>query len=174
MPLVNAITRIGTQSEKEILFRSMLEYEAYNLVPSTKRGCKGQTETVIEQALRTCTNVKSRQGRLQDAAVEALEELIEKNHLLNHKILIFQLDKSFNIDSTIRGLIANKFMAKYQRPVLVLSETEYDGKPAWMGSARGYDRSKLIDFRQFCRDSNLVFLAEGHPNALILSLKALT
>lgn len=165
VPLVNAITRVGTQQEKELLFRSMLDWEAYTLVPSTKRGCAGQTETIVEQAVRTCTNVKNRQTRAQDAAVEALEGMIADDRLLEHKILIFKLDQSFKIDSTIRGLIANKFMAKYQRPVLMLSKIEYEGEPAWMGSARGYERSKLTDFRQLCRDSGLTFLSEGHPNA---------
>ena len=165
VPLVNAITRVGTQDEKELLFRSMLEWEAFSLVPSTKRGCSGQTETIVEQAVRTCTNVKNRQTRAQDAAVEAIENYIQENNLLDHKLLIIKLDKSFHIDATIRGLIANKFMAKYKRPVAILALTEYEGKPAWMGSARGYERSKLTDFRQFCRDSGLIFQAEGHPNA---------
>ena len=69
-PLVNAVTRVGTLDEKFLLFDSMLEWKAYNLVPSTKRGCKGQTEQLVEQSVRTCTNVKSRQTRLQDAAME--------------------------------------------------------------------------------------------------------
>lgn len=60
MPLVNAITRVGIQDEKQILFESMLEWKAYDLIPSTKRGCKGQEETRLEQALRVCTNVKNR------------------------------------------------------------------------------------------------------------------
>lgn len=165
VPLINAVMRVGSQTEKLLLFRSMLDWEAYNLVPSTKRGSSGQTETIIEQAVRTCTNVKNRQTRTQDAAVEALESMIEKYDLLQHKILIFKLQSEFNIDPTLRGLIANKFMAKYQRPVLMLTLTTYEGKPAWMGSARGYERSKLKDFKKFCHDSGFFFLSEGHPNA---------
>lgn len=157
VPLVNAITRMGTQDEKELLFRSMLNWEAFNLVPSTKRGCKGQTETIVEQAVRTCVNVKNRQTRAQDTAVETLEELIAAGGLLEHKILMFTLDDSFSIPAEIRGLIANKFMAKYQRPVLMLSVTTHEGKPAFMGSARGYEKSSLTDFRSFCRSSGLVF-----------------
>lgn len=38
----------------------MLEWKVYDLIPSTKRGCKGQEETRLEQALRVCTNVKNR------------------------------------------------------------------------------------------------------------------
>ena len=70
MPLINSITRVGTMAEKTLLFESMLNWKAFDLVPSTKRGCSGQQETRLEQSLRTCTNVKNRQTRNQDAAVE--------------------------------------------------------------------------------------------------------
>lgn len=45
VPLINAITRVGTMDEKTLLFESMLEYKALEMIPSTKRGCAGQQET---------------------------------------------------------------------------------------------------------------------------------
>lgn len=39
VPLINAITRVGTPEEKMLLFESMLNWKAYDLIPSTKRGC---------------------------------------------------------------------------------------------------------------------------------------
>jgi single-stranded-DNA-specific exonuclease len=70
-------------------------------------------------------------------------------------------------------------MAEYQRPVLLLNEvingeTVFDtfGNPitmftytTWEGSARGYDKSALTDFRKFCLDSGCIDYAEGHANA---------
>ena len=164
VPLINSITRVGTMAEKTLLFESMLNWKAFDLVPSTKRGCSGQQETRLEQSLRTCTNVKNRQTRNQDAAVEQVKAIIEDNKLLDHKILLIKLEHP-SFDRGITGLIANKLMAEYQRPVALLVEVEEDGKIAWSGSARGYEKSKLNDFRGFCRDSGLVYLAEGHPNA---------
>lgn len=164
VPLVNAITRVGTQDEKQILFESMLEWKAYDLIPSTKRGCKGQEETRLEQALRVCTNVKNRQTRTRDAEVECIENIIQENNLLEHKVLAIKLD-NMSIDRGITGLIANELMSKYKRPVVLLSKTEHEGLGAWEGSARGYEKSKMKDFRQFVKESNLVFLAEGHANA---------
>lgn len=169
-PLVNAITRVGTMEEKFILFDSMLEWKAYSKVPSTKRGCKGQLEQVVEQAVRTCTNVKNRQTKLQDTYVSQLEELIAAEGLLDRKLLIIPLD-SFSLDKGLVGLTANKLMAKYQRPVAVLNKiTDEDGTIHWMGSGRGYPKSKLKDFRQFCLNSNLVEFASGHQNAFGLSI----
>ena len=164
VPLVNAITRVGTQDEKQILFEGMLEWKAYDLIPSTKRGCKGQEETRLEQALRVCTNVKNRQTRTRDAEVECIENIIQENNLLKHKVLAIKLD-NISIDRGITGLIANELMSKYKRPVVLLSKTEHEGLEAWEGSARGYEKSKMKDFRQFVKESNLVFLAEGHANA---------
>lgn len=169
VPLINSITRVGTTEEKQLLFDSMLDWKAYNLIPSTKRGMKGTMETVLAQALRVATNVKNRQTTAQDNSLAAIQALIERNDLLCHKVLIIQLE-SASFDRGITGLIANKLMAIYQRPVGLLIRTEYEGRPAWSGSARGYGKSDLQDFRQLCRDSGLVYLAEGHPQAFGLGI----
>ena len=160
-PYVNATIRMGTQEEKLMLFESMLDYRGYELVPSTKRGCKGQTETRVEQACRNCTNIKNRQTKARDAALENIERIIKEKNLLENKILAIKLD-TFAADRNLTGLIANQLMAKYQRPVLLLNKTE-DG---WEGSGRGYDKSRFDNLREFLKDSGLVMYAEGHANAL--------
>ena len=159
-PYVNATIRMGTQEEKLMLFESMLDYRGYELVPSTKRGCKGQQETRVEQACRNCTNIKNRQTKARDAALENIERIIKEQNLLANKILAVKLD-SFAADRNLTGLIANQLMGKYQRPVLLLNKTE-DG---WEGSGRGYDKSKFDNFREFLNESGLVMYAEGHANA---------
>jgi len=60
VPYINAMTRSGTMEEKILIFEAMLEWRSNEMIPSTKRGCKGQIETRHEQAGRTCVNVKSR------------------------------------------------------------------------------------------------------------------
>ena len=160
-PYVNATIRMGTQEEKLMLFESMLDYRGYELVPSTKRGCKGQQETRVEQACRNCTNIKNRQTKARDAALETIERIIKEKNLLDNKILAIKLD-TFATDKNLTGLIANQLMAKYQRPVLLLNKTE-DG---WEGSGRGYDKSKFDNLREFLKESEMVLYAEGHANAL--------
>ena len=123
VPFVNAITRSGTMEQKNLLFNSMLNHKAFEEVISNKRGHKlGQKEKLILQAIRTVTNVKNRQTRAEDAGLAMLEKMIEINHMLDHKILLFLLEPG-QIDPEIRGLIANKFMAKYQRPCCLLTRT---------------------------------------------------
>ena len=170
VPLVNSITRVGTMAEKRLLFESMLEWKAYEMVPSTKRGhSPGAQETIVEQSLRTCTNVKNRQTREQENAVNIVRQQIEQENLLAHKVLVIKINNP-SFDRGITGLIANKLMSEYQRPVALLIAGTHNGKPCWTGSARGYDKSELTDFRQLCRNSRLTFLSDGHPSAFGLGV----
>lgn len=170
-PLINATTRVGTQEEKLMLFESMLDFRGYELVPSTKRGCKGQAETRVEQACRNCTNIKSRQTKIRDNSLEKIEQIIVNQNLLSNKILIVQLDDLIT-DRNLTGLIANQLMSEYQRPVLILNKIENeDGTITWEGSGRGYDKSQLKDFRGFLENNKYVMYAEGHANAFGVGIK---
>ena len=123
VPFVNAITRSGTLEEKKLVFDAMLKYKAFQQIPSNKRGHKpGEMERIVDQAIRTCTNVKNRQGRAEEAGLELIEGLIQKNNMMDHKVLLFLLEPDA-IKPEIRGLIANKIMAKYQRPCCILTKT---------------------------------------------------
>jgi single-stranded-DNA-specific exonuclease len=170
VPLVNAITRVGTQEEKRLVFDSMLEWKAYKMVPSTKRGHKGEEEALVEQAVRACTNVKNRQTKFQEAGVQEVEKLIQERELLNHKLLLIQVEPG-EIEPSIRGLICNKLMGEYKRPVAILTRGQLNGESVWAGSARGYDKSQLKDFRKFCLNSPFDVLGQGHSNAFGLTIK---
>ena len=164
-PYVNAVTRIGTLEERILLFNSMLEWKADDLVPSTKRGCAGQTERLVEQAVRTCNNIKNHQKKLKDENTFSIEQTILEQDLLKDKILIVQIPKEKSIHKGLTGLIANELANKYQRPTFILNETEENGKKVWSGSARNCENSKVQNLRQECLDSNLFTLAQGHASA---------
>lgn len=169
-PFVNAMVRSGTQEEKQLLFKSMLKFKAFEKIYSNKRGHKiGEMERTVDQALRTVTNVKNRQTRAQDAGLDFLEKMIEKYNLLDHKVLLFLLEPG-QIDRNIAGLIANKFMAKYQRPCCILTkvtEKEFKNgeyirtKISYQGSARGYDKGGVDNFKDICAAAPGVIFAEG-------------
>ena len=178
-PYVNAVTRSGTMEEKIVLFESMLEFKAFESIPSTKRGCKGQFETRVEQACRNCTNIKNRQTKTRDASLEIIEQIIEEQNLLDNKILLIKLGQAQK--TTLGGLIANQLMSIYQRPVLILSETEHEildeqGKVVgteiwWEGSGRGPNVPGLEDCRAFYENSGYVEYGQGHANAFGVGIK---
>lgn len=184
-PFVNAMVRSGEQQEKEILFRSMLNHLAFTQIPSNKRGHKpGEMEPLVTQALRTATNVKNRQTRIEEETLEKLEHLIEERNLMQHKVLMFLLAPS-QVDRNVAGLIANKFMSKYQRPVCILTRvTEFkqkedpydlDQRITWVevsyqGSARGCDLAGISNFKDICEQTGLTLYQTGHQGAFGLGI----
>jgi single-stranded-DNA-specific exonuclease len=165
-PYINATVRAGTAQEKLVLFESMLDFKAYKEIPSTKRGEKGKTETVVTQACRNCTNVKKRQGDSRDAATSVIEQIIKENNLLDNKILVVKLTDEIAIDKTLVGLIANQLMSKYQKPVLLLRKREeVPGEITWEGSGRNYDKGEFDNLKEFLHYSGYFEYADGHANA---------
>ena len=169
-PYINAITRSGTDTEKTVVFESMIDFLAYQTVPSTKRGHKGEFETRVEQAVRTCNNVKNRQTKSKDNAMFAVLDTIEKENLTENKILAIRLDPKYAADKNLTGLIANGLLDTYNRPILILNKVEENGKVYWRGSARGYDKANLGSLRDLLEQSKLVEYAQGHASAFGISI----
>ena len=168
-PYINATIRMGTLEEKLLLFESMLDFRAYEQIPSTKRGCKGQFETRVEQACRNCKNIKSRQTRAVDTSLEVIEGIIERDNLLSHPVIIVCLEEP--LEDNLTGLIANQIMGEYMHPVLLLTRhIDPDGGIFWRGSGRNATYSKLDNFREFLANSGLVQFAEGHASAFGISV----
>ena len=164
-PLINATIRVGTQAEKEVMFKAMLNHCAYDMIPSTKRGEKGKTETIVTQAVRNATNVRNRQKKARDSGFEYVEQIIAANNLDKNKIIVVQVSE--DLDKNLTGLIANQLMAKYQKPVLLVRETD---EGLLQGSARGYDKSELKDLKSFLLESGFMEYAEGHAAAMGVGL----
>lgn len=165
-PLINAIIRVGTETEKEILFKSFID--GNKIVPSTKRGHKaGDTETIAEQNARNCANARNRQNRLKDKAIDLIDIEISNNNLAENKVLLVDVG-DMEIDSNLTGLIAMNLAAKYKKPTLVLR----DGLDNCIkGSGRGLELSELKDFKKFLNDSGFFEFNEGHANAFGSSIK---
>lgn len=170
-PFVNAIVRSGTLDEKELVFKSMLKRTAFEEVLSNKRGHKiGEKERLLDQALRCVTNVKKRQTNAQEKGLAFLNNQIKERKLLEHKAIVLTVAAG-QVEKNIAGLIANKLASEYQRPCCILTEfVDEDGVKSYRGSARGYEKTGLSDFRQICLNTGCVIYAEGHGNAFGLAV----
>lgn len=164
-PLINALIRVGSDLEKERLFEAFLMPQKQ--VPSTKRGEKGQMETLATQSARNCTNAKARQKREMDKATQLLDVQIMNNSLDENKILILNAD-DLNVSTTLTGLCAMNVAAAYKKPVM-LGRISPDGY--LKGSIRGREGSELKDLRGFLLESGLMDYVEGHANAAGFSIK---
>ena len=170
-PFINAIVRSGTTEEKDMVFKSFLQMYAFEEIPSGKRGHKGELVPRVEEAVRIATNVKARQTKLQDTTMSLLESKIKDNDLLDNAIIIIECEPG-EVEKNLAGLVANKLMAKYQRPCLVLikSKTQEDKEVFLRGSARNYSMSEIQDMRQLCENTGLVEYAQGHESAFGISI----
>lgn len=169
-PLVNAVTRSGTQEEKILFFEAMLDWQAFQEIPSTKRGCKGQMETKAEQACRNARNIKSKQDKQRDEGVKYIESIIKERNLVDNKIIAVKLPEG-KVNRNFTGLIANQLLSEYGHPILLLSEIKNkDGSILWEGSARAYDCDGIDNFKEYLKNNSYVYLSEGHKNAFGVGL----
>lgn len=162
-PLVNALIRLGTKDGKEIMLKAFLNSSEKAIVKI--RG-KGEIEVSIqEQARRLCESYKRKQQKITSDYTEVLKEQINEFRLNEYPVICCKADKSF--EKTFTGLIANKLTSMYNKPCLLLR----DYNDILMGSARGFDKSHIKDIKDFCLQTKLFDLAEGHPNACGVTIK---
>ena len=155
------MTRSGEDDEKLCLFEALLDYKVNTLVPSTKRGQKGKEELLLDQAIRTCSNVKNRQERNKEQILNQVLPMAES--MQNEPILIIKLEVP--IDENLNGLIANQIMGQFNKPVLVLNKTIEGNSVYWKGSGRGLTTKLVTDWRGYIESTKLAEYAQGHDNA---------
>lgn len=160
VPMINALIRVGTMEEKELLFQAFVDGNA--MVPCNKRGAKGTLARACEEAARVATNAKAHQNKMKEEAVERLEIKIFKYDLLENKILFIRLDEDDKFPPELNGLVAMQLAAKYKKPTIVarLNEQGYD-----RGSIRGVNNSPLPSFKDFLTESGYFEYVQGHANA---------
>ena len=161
IPAINAIVRMGTKEEKQLLFNAIINGNI--IVPSTKRGHgPNDTEILKEQAIRLCDNAIARQRRERAKIAELLTTRIYKDGWENDKIIIGKYYDKDKINSNLTGLAAMELATQFQRPALVVHYNEQDD--SWSGSARNFGTA-IYDLKEFLSQSGLLTLAAGHANA---------
>ena len=170
-PYINSMVRSGTQEEKTLVFEAMLDFKANEMIQSKKRGAAdGQLERRVTEAIRVCMNVKKRQAKSKDDGSEKIKEKIKQENLSDNKIITVKLKKN-EIDRNLSGLIANKVLDEYNKPVLILTENEDEtGKKVWSGSVRAPENTSIDSFKSFMNDTELTESNDGHDFAFGTSI----
>ena len=161
-PLINAITRVGTMSEKENMFYCFIEPD--RPVKSTKRGAKdGDIEYAAQATARCGANAKSRQNRIKEKAIDLIDFKIQKDQLYENNIIIVEVEPQDNIPQEMSGLIAMAIVSKYNKPCLIVRR---NSKDLLQGSARGNENfSSLPNLKEYLEQSGYFEYAAGHDNA---------
>ena len=166
-PLLNAVTRVGTTEEKLHMAEAFINGE--KLIPSNKKGHKGELVTLAAEATRECVNAKSRQARILDNIEEKIDIKINKEDLLINKVLFVELDDDDDFPSTLNGLLATRLTNKYSRPTIVARAND-DGYIR--GSARAIKTESMDSFKQYLEESEMVEYVLGHPLAFGCSISS--
>lgn len=162
-PLLNAIVRVGTIEENEKVIQAFIDPK--KIVPSTKKGSFGETETISEQIARLGTNCRSRQNRIKDKAIEYIDFKIRDEGLDDDNVIVVQLNHDeVDFPNSLTGLIAANEVSKYNRPVLIGWEGP-DGKML-KGSIRGNENFEALpDLKEYLTKSGYFESVMGHSNA---------
>ena len=161
-PVINAMTRIGTLEERELLFRAMIEQDETFVYD--KRGHGLVEENIYDRAARLAKNAKSRQDKQRDKVYNELKDMVDSED----KIIILE---SKIADTGLVGLSAMKLAEFAKRPVVILKEIEKNGEMILSGSCRNFDGSPIDDLKKVILLSNKFIFCSGHANAAGLAIK---
>lgn len=166
VPLINAMVRMGTMDEKKRMFEAFLD--GTRMVPSNKRGAKGEMELLAIESARECTNTKSRQDKEKEKITEQLEQKIFKYDLLENEVLFIRLDDDDIFPSELNGLVATQLSAKYHKPTIIarLNSDGYD-----RGSIRAPGNTELTSFKDYLMGTGLFEYVLGHDMAAGCSIE---
>ena len=168
-PILNAMIRVGSNEDKEVLFRAFIETD--EVFKYKKRGETEETdEDIYTRAARLCVNAKSRQDKEVQKSVAAIDEIIEKQKSDYNKILFINV--SDVLGETLTGLVAMKLADKYNKPCLLLRRQAErdDGSLYYGGSCRNFDNSPISSLKNFLESTNTFEYIQGHDNAAGISI----
>lgn len=167
-PLINAIIRVGTMADKELLFRGLInDYEEFKY---KEKNNSIINENIYERIIRIALECKEKQGKIKDKSIKYICNTIEKNNLDNNKILI--VDSNGNVDRSLTGLICQNITEIYQKPVLIGVATQNTNNELMLsGSGRNYGNCAINSLKQLLEETNNFGLLSGHDNAFGFELQ---
>lgn len=110
-------------------------------------------EDEIDELVKDLKDCRERQN---EAVAEMLDDLLQQGETqLDRKCMFFVLNN--DTDAEVTGLIGNKLLAMYQRPLFILRLR--DGQ--WAGSMRSVGTESFLEIA----NGTGLCLCQGHPNA---------
>lgn len=162
-PLINAVCRVGSQEDKEILFKSFIGDESEEYDAKKKDSETGKfvpiKEDVYAHAFRVAKNCKSRQDNAVKKLMPKVREWIDSHGVADNAVIFGRLPS--DVDGVYTGLIAIKIANEYRKPTLILRKVD----DKWSGSGRNFDRCPLDSFKDLLDSTNQFDFVAGHDNA---------
>lgn len=171
-PILNGCIRIGSQEEKELLFRAFIEQDEF--FEYKKRATKDKPagtiqESIYDRAARLCKNAKSRQDKQKEKSVEQIAEIAQSIPFDDKVVMI---DTSDILDTGLTGVVAIKIAEMFNKPCILLNKfwDKKTGKITYGGSARNVNHSPIESFKDVVNSTNVFNFGKGHSNAFGVNL----
>lgn len=167
-PVINAIIRIGSIEEKELVFRAFIEEDEF--FEYKKRATKNnpaQTiqESIYDRAARFCKNSKQRQDKLRDKGLEKLSNQAKKFCKNPNETKILLVDTTDVLHEGLTGVVAIKMAENFNKPVILLKRHRNErGEEVYGGSARNMNNSPIENLKDVINSTNVI-KGQGHANA---------
>lgn len=167
-PIINAIIRIGSIEEKELVFRAFIEEDEF--FEYKKRATKNnpaQTiqESIYDRAARFCKNSKQRQDKLRDRGLEKLSNQAKKFCKNHDETKILLVDATDVLHEGLTGVVAIKMAENFNKPVILLKRHRNErGEEVYGGSARNMNNSPIENLKDVINSTNVI-KGQGHANA---------
>lgn len=167
-PIINAIIRIGSIEEKELVFRAFIEEDEF--FEYKKRATKNnpaQTiqESIYDRAARFCKNSKQRQDKLRDRGLEKLSNQAKKFCKNHDETKILLVDATDVLHEGLTGVVAIKMAESFNKPVILLKRHRNErGEEVYGGSARNMNNSPIENLKDVINSTNVI-KGQGHANA---------
>lgn len=172
-PILNGMIRVGSQEEKELLFRAFIEQEEF--FEYKKRATKDKPaeiiqESIYDRAARLCKNAKNRQDKLKEKSVEQIAKIAQSTPFDDKVVMI---DTSDILDNGLTGVVAIKIAEMCNKPCILLNKflDKKTGKITYGGSARNVNHSPIDSFKDIVNSTNVFNFGKGHANAFGINLE---
>lgn len=169
IPRINAIARIGSMENREMLLNALSENKADGKFITVTKRRKSKVDgkfhqvdipwTYYEYTKDCFDKLKSKQDKFVKDAIKNIQYLSNENFVLGY------LDEDDENLGSVIGLIANKIMAKTQKPVILVHEFN---KGIYNGSLRA---PGTLPFKTILQKSNLFNFVAGHEQAAGVEFK---
>jgi len=172
-PIINGVIRAGSKEEKELLFTSFIDLNRSKEIFEREYGNKIIRENFYEMVARTSANIKDKQNREKEKAMEYMDQKIKESEYTNRSILlaVTSRDDGVVVPKTMTGLVAMELVKKYGKPTLVVRPRVIKGETFLFGSGRASTAEGFDSFRNVLNNSRYTHFAQGHDNAFGFGIK---
>jgi single-stranded-DNA-specific exonuclease len=186
VPVINAMIRIGSSEEKELLVNAFIERDKlfeYKTRATKDKPSEVIQESIYDRAARLSKNAKSRQDKLKEKSVSVIIDKANDECSNEDKVII--VDGTEIVDNGLTGVIAMKVAEMFNKPCILLNkhieeeniinkdtgEEEKVTKIVYGGSSRNINNSPIDNLKDIVNAINVFDYAQGHGNAFGIKLQ---